>query len=130
MEIGETKLKMYNKKLKPLLYRLEEALNCITSDKETKKVYDLVGRYTRKVNKYSRDEFYSNLTQKTINPTYINGDIYFNQEYLENGKKIISNLENQISLPQTGEKNYWQKLNEVIDNEYKIISKYYGIKND
>ena len=130
MDIGVKKIKKYNKKLKPLLYRLEEALNCVTSDIENKKVYDLVGRYTKKATKYNRDEFYSNLNQKTINPTYINGEIYLNKEYLNNGKKIISKLENQISLPQAGEKNYWQKLDEVIDSEYKIISKYYDIKND
>jgi len=130
MKIGNKKVKKYNKRLKPLLSRLEEAFNCVTSDTQTKKIYDLVGRFTRKITRYSRDEFYSNLNQKTINPTYISGEIYFNQEYFNNGKLIINKLENQISLPQAGERNYWQKLDEVIDNEYSIISKFYNKKND
>lgn len=113
-----------NKKVKPLLIRLEEALNCTTSNKENNKVYDLVGRFCKKSTKLSQDEFYSKLTQKTLNLGYIQGDLYLNNTFIENGKNLVKELKKQISIPQRGTENYKHKLNDIMTTEYSIILKY------
>ena len=120
-----------NKKAKPLLIRLEEALNCTTSNKENDKVYDLVGRFCKKSMKLSQKEFYSKLTQKTLNLGYIQGELYLNETFIENGKDLVKELKKQISIPQSGTSNYKHKLNEIMTTEYSIISKYCeNLKND
>ncbi len=120
-----------NKKAKPLLLRLNDALELTSSENEIKKVYDLLGRYTKKIKKYSKDEFYSNLNQKTLNANYIEGEIYLNNEYLNNGQKISKILKNRISLPKAGTHNYKHNLIEIMDSEYKLIQKYYeDFEND
>lgn len=120
-----------NKKNKPLLLRLEDALSTTSSEERKDKIFDLAGRYCKKMNKFSQQEFYSNLTQKTLRIKYIKGELFINPEFLNNGYQIYNLLKNNIVLPQKATPNYKHIIDEILDTEYKIIKKYYNSnKND
>lgn len=121
----------YDKKLKPLLLRLEETLNCISSEEDLDKVNFLIGKYTKNISRYNREEFYYNLNSKTINPESLPRETILNLEDIENGKRLVKRLKQFLSIPFYGTERYYHNLYEVMDTEYEIISKYYkNKKND
>jgi hypothetical protein len=115
-------------KIEPLLKRYYDTKQIISDEWHEQKLYDLVGRISKKAPKYSDyKEFYRLINPKSLNP-YIalkKGKNGIYSEHYSDGKNLIGIIEENLVLPLKGERNYNHQMNEIMKEEFEIIKSYY-----